>query len=242
MKAHSVYKGIKISQLSILKISLFITLLVTAAISTTVYAHCPDNDPCETNLYYRIQSWPVPLQDVDGRSMLSLQEANATNEAAFSEVILSMATSTALAIRFNVTRITTAPQDYCECNFEHDNKGCHAGLPPSDLLLCARNCRRDGQACTGTGSIPKQTGGDWYSFPAATQVLDRAVGPWERHPFGNKPNHDWSENSSVIKRASCLADALDSNPGLTVSELFDNQAPCPVVTQVELNREAVPRP
>jgi len=244
MKNQSVHKGVKYYQLSNLKLSLLITLLVTAVISTTAYADCPNGDPCETSHYFRIQSWPVPLQDVDGRSMLSLQEANATNEAAFSEVITSMAASNALAIRFQVTRITSAPQNYCECNFEYNGAGCHAGLPSAQLLMCARNCRYANAACRGTGSIPKQTGGDWYSFPAATQVIDRNNGPWGRNPFDpNAHNHDWFEEPGIIKRASCLADALANEPaGLTINQLFENDAPCPIVTQAELNSEAIPRP
>lgn len=226
------------------KIICWILLLLSLVLllpANDANAQCPAGDPCATSSFYRIQSWPMPLEDADGRSLLSLQEADATDLAAFTPIINSMAGSTSLAIRFNVTRITTKPQDYCECNFELNAKGCHSGLPASEILQCVRNCRRGQDACTGSGNIVKQSdGGYWYSFPASTEM--GAGGIWKKNVFEVKPiNRDWAQNSSTIKSAACFADALKANPETSIDALFDNEQLCPVIPLATLEEQAIRR-
>lgn len=202
-------------------------------------AHCPDSDPCETGNVYRIQSWPSMMNDAQGRSLLSLSEANALDEPEFVGAMKSMGGSTSLAIRFTVTRIVTAPNNYCECNLEFQNKGCSSNLSLETLRQCTRVCRRDALACTATGFNVRPSGGRWYSFPASTEWSDTGV--WKKNAFEvDVRNRDWSENANdrIIKRARCIADELGKTPTPTLQALFENPAPCPSVATEELQREA----
>ena len=200
-------------------------------------ADCPNSSPCETIHVYRLQSWPTIRQDASGRPLISLQEANAADAAAFKSILSGVSsTSTALAIRYDVTRIADAPNDYCECNLETGTKGCPSSLPADQLKQCSRVCRRSGAAsCPVAGFNTKSDGGKWYAFPVAT-LCGGNRNVWKKNAFGNaKPSWcDWSENSRVIKQASCLAAALKTTPTPTLDALFNHNAPCAAVSEATL--------
>lgn len=200
-------------------------------------AACPAGAPCETIHVYRIQSYPTIQVDAKGRPLISIQEANGADEKAFTLAVAGQVGSTALAIRYNVTRITDKPDDYCECNLENDQgRGCPSNLAPDVLRLCTRVCRRDGAACTGTGfNVKQDSGGKWFAFPAATQC-GGARDVWKKHAFGAvKPSScDWLENSRVIKKVSCIATALAAEPLIGLDALFNNDAPCAAIAEATL--------
>ena len=201
-------------------------------------AACPDGDPCKTAFFYRIQSWPMPIQDAAGRPMLSLREANAVDVAAFNATIKSMGGSTALAIRFSVTYMDMRPHDYCECNFERNGAGCHGGTPAAQLLQCQRQCRRGKDACRGSGWNAKEGGGNWYAFPDATQWTEG--GRWSKNAFTvDARNRDWLERGRVIKRANCIARELNKGDPPSLDDLFNNNDLCPAIGEDELAKEAV---
>ncbi|RDZ27235.1 hypothetical protein [Lysobacter silvisoli] len=219
-----------------------VTLAAAAGLATTFHsgradAACPAGDPCETLHVYRVQSWPTIQHDAAGRPLISLQEANAADAAAFKAAVKGKVASTALAIRYNVTRIADAPNDYCECNLELANKGCASNLPPIQLHQCARVCRRDQLTCAATGDFGKQdSGGRWYAFPVVS-MCGGARNVWKKNALGNaKPNWcDWQENARVIKQVSCLATALDAEPGVDLDALFNNPQPCAALDEAALN-------
>lgn len=210
--------------------------LAAAGWSARAEAACPGGSPCETIHVYRIQSWPTIQFDAAGRPLISIQEANGADAKAFTVAVSGQTKSTALAIRYDVTRIADRPNDYCECNLEHASRGCPSNLPPLQLHQCSRVCRRDGQACTGTGfNVKQDSGGKWYSFPAATQCGGARV-VWKKHGFGAvKPTScDWLENSRVIKEVSCIAKALAIAPATSLDTLYNNEAPCPSIAEATL--------
>lgn len=210
-------------------------------LSTVVaWAQCPDGDPCETIDVYRIQTWPNLLSDAKGRSLLSLTEANALNDAAFSPAIKSMGNSTALAIRYTVSRIADKPQDYCECNLEYEGKGCAVGkIAVEQLKLCSRECRRGDAACRGSGYIDKPDNGRWYGFPASTEWSDNGI--WKKNAFDVKAeNRDWIERSELreVKRADCISENLEAD-STNLASLFDDEEICPSVSNEALTNEAL---
>lgn len=199
-------------------------------------AACPGASPCETINVYRIQSWPTIQFDAAGRPLISIQEANGADEKAFKVAVSGQTASTALAIRYNVTRIEDPPNDYCECNLENNAKGCPSSLPPLQLHQCSRVCRRGNLACTGTGfNVKQDSGGKWYSFPAATQCGGVRVN-WKKHSFGavKATSCDWLENSRVIKTVGCIATALATAPAPSLDALFNNNAICPAIAEATL--------
>lgn len=200
-------------------------------------AACPGASPCETIQVYRIQSWPTIRVDAAGRPLISIQEANGADEKAFKVAVAGQVASKALAIRYNVTRIEDPPNDYCECNLEYNAKGCPSNLPPQQLHQCSRVCRRGALPCTGTGfNLKQDSGGKWYSFPAATQCGGVRV-VWKKHGFGAvKPSScDWLENSRVIKTVGCIATALATAPAPSLDELFGSDAICPAIDEATLD-------
>ncbi|ALN57671.1 hypothetical protein [Lysobacter enzymogenes] len=219
-----------------------LTLLLAAG---GAQAACPDGSPCETIAVYRVQTWPALLTDAAGRDSLSLQEANGTSQASFEPVIKGYAGGPkTLAIRFSVIRIASAPNAYCNCNFELGDKACKT----SDLDLlkqCKRVCLNSGKTCTATGKDDKSDGGAWYAFPASTRCVTRDAAPtqqWKKNAFEVNPkNCDWYQASSSIKRAACVADALKLDPSLDLDRLFANEAPCATVDAATLQQEAIPR-
>lgn len=195
--------------------------------SGTALAACPDGDPCETLHVYRLQSRLPIDQDADGRPILSLQEANATDAVSFRSILATATSSTAYAIRYDVTRIASAPNNYCECNLEHDGVGCPSSLPRDQLQQCARVCRYNDGPCQATGLNPKSDGGTWYAFPAATQCGGQRD-TWQKRTFGRSNPRwcDWRENTRVIKSAACVARYLQDNPEATLDALFDDAELC----------------
>ncbi|WP_111267841.1 hypothetical protein [Marilutibacter maris] len=195
--------------------------------SAPARADCPDGDPCETVHVYRLQSRLPIDEDAQGRPFQSLQEANATDAVAFRSILAVAAQANAYAIRYQVTRIASAPNDYCECNLEYDNRGCPSSLPREELQQCARVCRYNDGACQVTGFNRKHDGGLWYAFPAATQC----GGPrntWRKRTFGrtNPAWCDWREDARTVKDAACMARALGERPEATLGELFDDEDLC----------------
>lgn len=201
---------------------------VLAGWSAPARAACPDGDPCETVQVYRLQSRLPIVQDADGRPILSLQEANATDAVSFRSILATAGGSTAYAIRYRVTRIASAPNDYCECNLEHDGRGCPSSLPRDELQQCARVCRYNDGACQATGFNRKHDGGLWYAFPAATQCGGQR-NTWRKRMFGmsNPAWCDWQERGRTVKGAACVADELEERPQATLDELFDDEDLCP---------------
>ncbi len=192
-------------------------------------AKCPDGDPCETIHVYRLQSQLPIEEDAKGRPLLSLQEANATDAAAFGPLLASAKDSDALAIRYRVTRIAIEPNGYCECNLEYQDKGCKPTLPVETLRQCARACRYHGEECQVAGRNVRTGGGIWYAFPAQTQCGD-GRDTWQKRTFGrtNPGWCDWREDARIVKRASCLAAALKGTMR-SLDALFEDDEPCPRV-------------
>lgn len=193
-------------------------------------AQCPGGDPCETIYVYRLQSRMPPslppiVADAAGRPLVSLQEANAGDATAF-QGLLKATTSTKLAIRFQVTRIKIAPNEYCNCNLEYGNKGCHDATPLVTLRQCVRVCRHGNADCKVAGVDQKaDTGGRWYAFPANTQCGVGGRNVWQKQTF--RPNAaacDWLEVARVIKGAGCLAREL---PQHSLDSLFGPGSVCP---------------
>ncbi|MCF7223696.1 hypothetical protein [Marilutibacter chinensis] len=190
-------------------------------------AACPGGDPCETLHVYRLQS-RLPIDtDAAGRPILSLQEANATDAVAFRSILAASGSSTSYAIRYRVTRIADAPNNYCECNLELNGRGCPPTMAPGQLAQCTRVCRYNNGPCQATGFNIKHDGGTWYAFPAATQCGGvRTV--WRKRTFGRSDPSwcDWREEERVIKSASCLADEIGRRPDAGLDALFDDPALC----------------
>lgn len=199
-------------------------VLVAVGWSDHAEAACPTGDPCETINVYRLQSRLPISQDALGRPLVSLQEANATDATAFGP----SAASTALAIRYQVTRIAINPNNYCECNLEYEDEGCPASTPLPRLRQCARVCRYADAACTATGFNTKSSGGKWYAFPAATQCGGIRT-DWRKRTFGRTDPTwcDWLEEARIIKEASCLAEQLKQSPRPSLDALFDDDSVCP---------------
>jgi hypothetical protein len=199
--------------------------------SGRVEANCPDADPCETLYVYRLQSKmpvaiPPILSDAAQRPLVSLQEANASDEVAFRGPLNATA-STKLAIRFQVTRIAIQPNNYCNCNLEHADKGCHEGTSLQTLRQCIRICRYNDGDCKVAGLDPKADGGRWYAFPAATRCGGIRTN-WQKQVFRfNAADCDWREDARVIKGAGCLANALRQAPQASLDVLFGPHSPCP---------------
>lgn len=220
-------------------------LLLSTLFASTAYAACPAGDPCENVLVYRVQTWPGLLTDAKGRDLLSLQEANAGSKGAFKDVLAGYGGSTSLALRFTVTRITSAPNGYCNCNFELAGKACKTG-DLNVLKQCDRVCRYNGAAdnCVFAGTDVKVDGA-WYAFPASTRCLTQAAAPaqaWKKNAFGVvAKNCDWYAAAPLIKRASCIATAIKADPHRDLDALFADDALCPVVTSAEIQQEAIPR-
>ena len=208
----------------LLELSLGLALL---GWSDRAEAACPDGDPCETIHVYRLQSRLPIDQDALDRPLLSLQEANATDAAAFLPILATSKGSGALAIRYRVTRIAIEPNGYCECNLEYQGKGCKSTLPLETLAQCARACRYHGEACPVAGRNVKTGGGAWYAFPADTQCGGgRDV--WQKRTFGRTDPRwcDWREEARIVKEASCLVAALKGATH-SLDALFDDDDVCP---------------
>lgn len=195
------------------------------------------NSDCETIHVYRMQSrLPLPAgQDALGRSFLSLVEANAGDETAFHALLPARTTSTDIAIRMTVTRITDKSNNYCNCNLEENTpagKGCHADTALATLQVCRRVCRYDLVAadCKVAGSVKKHDGGTWYAFPAATQCGGIRVN-WKKRGLGNAvpTDCDWDEAAPVAKAASCIANQRAVVNPPTLATLFGAGSPCPDV-------------
>lgn len=206
-----------------------VALLASAlsAWSGQARAACPGGDPCETLSVYRLQS-RLPIDtDAAGRPILSLEEANATDAVAFRSILAASGSSTSYAIRYRVTRIADAPNNYCECNLELNGRGCPPTMAPGQLAQCTRVCRYDNGPCQATGFNRKHDGGTWYAFPAATRC-GGARNVWRKRTFGrNDPAWcDWQEDARVVKSASCLAGELARRDGVTLDALFDAPALC----------------
>jgi len=210
--------------------SLWCLTVCVAALTWSVSAKaaCPDGDPCETLHVYRLQASLPITHDALGRPLASLQEANAADEIAFGPILSSSAKSSALAIRYRVTRIANNPNDYCECNLEYQGKGCPSSLPPPTLQRCARVCRYGSAECTVAGFNVKTGGGRWYAFPAATQC-GGSRNVWQKRVSGrtNPAWCDWIEQASIVKQASCLAAELKQSPQQSLDALFDDDTACP---------------
>lgn len=201
-------------------------------------AACPNGQSeCETIYVYRVQSrLPLPAgNDALGRSFLSLQEANASDENAFLAFLQTATANPGIAIRTQVTRITDNPNGYCNCNLEENTvqgTGCHGGTPLATLQQCRRVCRYNGNAadCKVAGFDIKAGGGKWYDFPAATQCGGNRVN-WRKHAFGNvnPTSCDWQELASVAKAASCIATQQANAHPPTLAVLFGPASPCPNV-------------
>ena len=224
---------------------LSLCLLLSTVFAGVAYAACPAGDPCETVLVYRVQTWPGLLTDHAGRDLLSLQEANAGSKGAFKDILAGYGGSTNLALRFSVTRIAAAPNGYCNCNFEFNDKACKTS-DLTQLKQCNRVCRYNGAAanCVFAGTDVKSDGA-WYAFPASTRCLTQAAAPgqtWKKNAFGVAPrNCDWYADPPLIKRASCIATAIKANPRRDLDELFADNSVCPIVSQAEIQRDAIPR-
>lgn len=223
---------IRINTIALRSLTLFACVLAASSWSGSASATCPDDDPCETLDVYRVQSRMPAVQppisaDAAGRPLVSLQEANANDAIAF-RGLLQATPSTHLAIRTNVTRIASRPNDYCNCNLEHANKGCHGGTPLATLRQCTRVCRYGGEdTCRLAGAAPKSDGGSWYAFPAAMQCVG-ARNKWQRNVIRFDASHcDWRENARVIKGAGCLAAVLVHTPMASLDMLFGPHSPCP---------------
>ncbi|HEX9392014.1 MAG TPA: hypothetical protein VF928_11940 [Usitatibacteraceae bacterium] len=208
-------------------------------LSFSAAADCPGGAPCETVNVYKVQSWPTIWQDAKGRELISLREANATDLKSFSAALTSMAKSSALAIRYNVTRIVDKPDDYCNCNLELKDKGCGPKTSLTDMKTCTRICRLDTKECNVAGKTSKDGGGFWYAFPDKTRLTGSANESWKRNAFKvDKNARDWSENSRIIKKASCFADELTKSPAASIDALFENEKPCPALSEAELLKES----
>lgn len=208
--------------------------------ATPALAACPASDPCEHVTVYRVQGWPHVPQDSLHRDTLSLQEANATDAKAFLAAVTSMGNSQSLAIRYTVTRINTAPNHYANCNLQTpQNAGCPSSLPASQLLQCTRRCIYNNATSTANGVAPHtDTGGLWYSFPAATRKTPGVNEVWAKNVFSVKPNNrDWSEDTRIIKRVSCIAEAMSATVKPDLDSLFTNESPCPSVSALTLQAE-----
>lgn len=222
---------------------LLIAFGVTSCASLPAHGGCPEDVGCEIVRVYRVQTWPGLLADASGVDMLSLREANAGDAGAFRELIKAYAGSDGrqLALRFDANRITSAPNYYCNCNFEYRDKACKPPIDDEDLRQCARTCRYGGQACAVAGRDAKDTGTAWYAFPAHTEC----TGPerrWKRNAFGIDPrNCDWQAGAAVIKRAACIADVIGENPDIDLDDLFDNEQPCETLSRQTLEEEAITR-
>jgi len=217
---------------------LLLTLCFTVLVAIPALAACPGSDPCETIYVYKFQSWPTIMQDAAGRSLLSLREANASNETAFRQGLPSMGKGTALAIRYQVTRITSTPNGYCNCNLELNNVGCGGGITLDKLKKCTRSCRYNNAQCVVAGVDVKDGGGQWYAFPDATRHTGAVGQVWQKNAHGVGPNNrDWSENSRVIKRADCIAKEMSKSSPPTLDSLFDSDNPCASVSDQTLAGE-----
>ena len=210
-------------------------------------ADCPDGDPCVNLTVYRLQGWPVPYEDAKGREMISLQEANANNSVAARAFLASKADhGTSIVIQSNVIMMNQKPLNYCNCNFEHDKKGCQASLAGTQegiqtFLNCVRSCFNGGDACTGSGLVDKEGGGIWYSFPVSTMFTEGGNARWMKNAFGvDARNRDWMEEARVVKRANCIAGLLRGNDELTLEEAFTNES-CDSISEETLREEAIPR-
>jgi hypothetical protein len=101
------------------RFALAASALATSLLSGPVQAKCPDGDPCERLNVYRLQTWPTVAVDAAGVSLLELKEANASDAAAFKDILSGVDEATSqLAIRFNVSWLPFSPNGYCECNLE----------------------------------------------------------------------------------------------------------------------------
>jgi hypothetical protein len=215
-------------------------LVGIAAWPTAAWAGCPQGEPCETVVVDRVQSWPVVLADSLGRDILSLQEANASDEKALLASVASLAKGTSLLIRYTVTRIATAPNGYCNCNLEREGKGCPSSLPAAALSQCTRVCRYQGGACLVAGVDTKEGGGRWFAFPAATQHPGGKEPPWSKNLFGQPVANarDWTESSRTVKRAACVVKALKDPATPSLDAVFASQTPCEALTKETLEAEA----
>lgn len=192
-----------------------------------------------TEKVYRLQSWPSYLTDKSGVEMLSITEANATDEKDFKSRINTISDDNTLAIQFTVTHYDVTPYPaYCECNLEYAKKGCKSTDP--NLKECSRQCLTGGetrQQCENFGTKRiTATGGIWYSFPKFSQ--DTGSGKiWGWNNFThNKVN--WKQDSRIIKRAACIKQNIATT---ALSDLFDKQDKCPIVSDDTLNHEALQR-
>lgn len=190
-------------------------------------ADCPGGDPCETVQVYRLQSRLPIDEDAQGRPLLSLQEANATDAVSFRSIVATVpGDSDAYAIRYVVTRIADPPNNYCECNLEHAGVGCPSNLPLQELQQCARQCRYNDGPCQATGWNRKHDGGMWYAFPAATAC----GGPrttWRKRTFGRSAVDwcDWREDARVVKSAACVATRMAQH-GESLDTIFGDPDLC----------------
>lgn len=225
--------------------------LLLSALSCAQAAPCPSrdaNDPvrdnCESLFVYRVQAWPGLRYDAENRDMLSLDEANASNDASFLPIIKGYEpTAQALPIRYSVERIDGPPQDYCNCNFEYNGKACKPPMKDVDLLLCRKVCLYSGKTCRSAGKDLKTdvSNGAWYAFPVATKWR----GPhnnqeWKRNTFfKDLTTADWDVTRSVIIRAKCIRDGIHQDPNATVDSFFDGR--CPVVDLQTIDQETKPR-
>jgi hypothetical protein len=217
-----------------------LALAVLGMLASPARANCPGGSPCETINVYRIQTWPGFRTDANGVDLLSLQEANAANLGAFKPVIKAYTTNGGLALRFSVTRIADAPNGYCNCNFEYQNKACRPPISNNDLKMCVRSCLNSGAQCRFAG-VDAKSEGSWYAFPALTEKT-AAKATWQKNAFKISPqNGDWSAAAPSIKRAKCIADAFKANPQVDIDGLFNTDNPCPTVDAQTSAHEAIPR-